>query len=127
MKFDYVLDTFAWIEYFQASKKGEIIKGILEKNKVATPIIVFAELADSYFRIGEELGERYEFIISKSTIINLTSQICISGAKIKNEMRKVEKDFGLIDGIMYAIAKELNAKLVTGDSHFRSVNDVLML
>jgi|SRR3989344_6488064 len=127
MKFDYVLDTFAWIEYFQASKKGEIVKNLIENNKIATPIIIFAELADAYLRIGEELGERQNFIISKATIINLTTQACIEGAKIKIEMRKTEKDFGLIDGIIYAIAKDLKAKLVTGDSHFKNAKDVVML
>lgn len=127
MKFDYVLDTYAWVEYFQASKKGEIVKELIENHKIATPIIVFAELADSYFRAGEELGERHNFIIANSTIINLTTEICIEGAKTKNGMRKIEKDFGLIDGIMYATAKELKAKLVTGDPHFKNVKDVVLL
>ena len=127
MKFDYVFDTFAWIEYFQASKKGEVVKEFLEKHKIATPIIAIAELADSYLRIGEELGERYDFIIANSTIINLTPELCIEGAKIKKEMRKLEKDFGLIDGIIYAIAKELKAKLVSGDHHFKNAKDVVFL
>ena len=127
MNFEYVLDTFAWVEYFQASKKGEIVKNIIENNKIATPIIVFAELADSYFRAGEELGDRHNFILSKSTIINLNPEICIKGAKIKSEMRKTEKDFGLIDGIIYAIAKDLKAILVTGDPHFKNAKDVMLL
>lgn len=127
MKFDYVLDTFAWVEYFQASKKGEKVKEIIENKKIATPIIVIAELADSYLRIGEELGERYNFIISNSTIINLTSELCIEGARIKNNMRKTEKDFGLIDGIIYAISNKLKAGLVTGDSHLKNVKNVIFL
>ncbi|MBI2148722.1 PIN domain-containing protein [Candidatus Woesearchaeota archaeon] len=127
MKFDCVLDTFAWVEYFQASKKGEKVKELIENKKVATPIIVIAELADSYFRIGEELGERYNFIISNSTIIDLTSELCIDGARIKNNMRKTEKDFGLIDGIIYAISKKLNARLVTGDPHLKNMNNIVFL
>lgn len=127
MKFDYVFDTFAWIEYFQASKKGEVVKELLENNKIATSILSIAELADSYLRAGEELGERYDFIIANSTIINLTPELCIAGAKVKKEMRKTEKDFGLIDGIIFAIANELDAKLVSGDSHFKNSKDVILL
>ncbi len=127
MKFDYVLDTYAWVEYFQASKKGEIVKEIIENKKIATTIITIAELADSYLRGGEELGERYHFIISHSTLIHLTPELCMEGARIKKEMRKIEKDFGLIDGLIYAVAKELKAKLVTGDVHFKTVKDVVFL
>lgn len=127
MKFDYVFDTFAWVEYFQASKKGEVVKELLENNKIATSIISIAELADSYLRAGEELGERYDFIIANSTIINLTPEICIAGARIKKEMRKSEKDFGLIDGIIFAIAQEAGARLVTGDSHFKNSKDIILL
>ncbi|HLC36743.1 MAG TPA: hypothetical protein VJK05_04020 [archaeon] len=29
---EYFLDTFAWIEYLEASRKGELIKEIIENN-----------------------------------------------------------------------------------------------
>ncbi len=74
MKFEYILDTFAWVEYFQGTKKGEIVKNLIEAHKTATPIIVLAELADSYLRMGENIENREKFILSNSTIINLTTK-----------------------------------------------------
>ncbi len=128
MKFEYILDTFAWVEYFQGTKKGEIVKNLIEAHKTATPIIVLAELADSYLRMGENIENRENFILSNSTIINLTPGICKEAAKIKLEMRKAkEKDFGLIDAIIYAVSRDLKAKLVTGDPHFKNIKDVMFL
>ena len=40
-----IFDTFAWIEYFEGTKKGNKVKEYLENNEVITPIIVLLELS----------------------------------------------------------------------------------
>jgi predicted nucleic acid-binding protein len=42
----YLLDTYAWIEFFKASAKGERVAKLLEnkKNKIVVCDVVFAEI-----------------------------------------------------------------------------------
>jgi len=40
-----VFDTYAWIEYFSATKKGEKVKEYLENSEIITPVIVLLELS----------------------------------------------------------------------------------
>jgi hypothetical protein len=46
----YVIDSFAWFEYFLGSNAGVRAKPYIEAGKAITPTIVIAELADKYER-----------------------------------------------------------------------------
>ena len=46
----YVVDTFAWIEYFNGSEQGKKAKDYIEGEEIATPSIVIAEFTDKYQR-----------------------------------------------------------------------------
>ena len=43
------------------------------------------------------------------------------------EMRKKIRDFGLADAFVLATARKLNAKVLTGDSHFKNVKEAVMI
>ena len=47
---EYLLDTYAWIEYFIASKEGEKVNNLVKHQIVHTSIISIAELSDKYHR-----------------------------------------------------------------------------
>ena len=34
-----VFDTYAWIEYFEGTKKGEKVEEYLKNNEIITPVI----------------------------------------------------------------------------------------
>lgn len=40
-----IFDTYAWIEYFEGSKKGEIVKKYFEREEILTPLVVLLELS----------------------------------------------------------------------------------
>ena len=42
-------------------------------------------------------------------------------------MRKTLKDFGLADAYVLAAARRLNAKVLTGDLHFKNIKDAVMI
>ena len=48
-------------------------------------------------------------------------------SKIKHELRKKIKNFGLIDSILVAKQQELNCKIITGDSHFKNLKNVVFI
>ncbi len=129
MNYKNLLDTFAWVEYFRGTKKGEIVRDCIKQGKVFTPTIVLAELSDVYERKKVPNWERdLAFIISKTTIIDLNQQLAIEAGKTKREIRKKYKTkFGLADAIILATARKMNAKVVTGDTHFEKISNVTFL
>jgi hypothetical protein len=72
MSCDAVIDSYAWIEYFQGSEYGKKAKKYIENGNCATPTIVLAELSDKYHREGWKFWEKdLRFIVSKTKIIDL--------------------------------------------------------
>ena len=41
----YIIDSYAWIQYFRASKLGEIAKKYIESEDSITPTIVVSEIS----------------------------------------------------------------------------------
>ncbi|MHA1664337.1 MAG: PIN domain-containing protein [Candidatus Njordarchaeales archaeon] len=131
-----VFDTYAWIEYFIGSSFGKIVKRYLKKDHCLTPSIVMAELAWKYFREHvnpNDIKLRLLFILKKTDIININHDIAITGAKFTLFLRenakklKMKKKPGLSDGLVYAMTKIFNGKLLTGDLHFKGLPDVIFL
>jgi len=121
-----VIDTFAWIEYFLGSKRGEKVKEFIEGNKAITPTIVIAELSARYSRDGDFAGKsRYIGFNTKIAVLN--NEIAELAGKIKTEQRKKKKSFGIVDSIIYATALTLNAKIVTGDPHFSDIKEAVII
>ncbi|MDL5504040.1 MAG: PIN domain-containing protein, partial [Candidatus Methanoperedens sp.] len=58
----------------------------------------------------------------RSYICEVDEKIAVDSAKIK-----LEKKWGIGDSIIYATAKREEAKVMTGDPHFRGLNDVIFL
>ncbi len=40
-----VFDTYAWVEFFEGTRKGKIVNEYLENEEVLTPSIVLLELS----------------------------------------------------------------------------------
>ena len=127
MNEEYVMDTFAWIEYFLGTERGEKIKEIIEGKRTITPSIVIAELSAKYSNEGKESSNKLKFIrfYSKSVILN--NDIAEFAGKIRTEQRKNQKDFGIVDAIIYATALKLKSKIVTGDPHFRNIKEAILI
>src|SRR5713226_4880076 len=49
-RFERVLDSFAWVEYFRGTEPGRRVAEELEAAAVGTPLVVVAELRDKYVR-----------------------------------------------------------------------------
>ncbi|MEX0569157.1 MAG: PIN domain-containing protein, partial [Candidatus Njordarchaeota archaeon] len=67
-----VFDSYAWIEFFLGSEKGAKVKELMEGDEdIITPTIVLAEIANKYYREGEEekiVMERISIIRDASTV-----------------------------------------------------------
>ena len=134
MSCNYVIDTYAWIEYFKASEMGEIAKSYIESDRSITPIIAVAEISRKLLKdiaIGNETHEgrlkRLEFIRATSRIVELDFETAVEAGEISEELRDQAKGWGLADSIVLCIARSLSGKVVTGDEHFRGLDDVVFI
>ena len=134
MSFKYVIDAYAWIEYFRASKYGEVAKKYIESGDAATPTIVVSEVSRKLLReieVGNETQEgrlgRLDFMRAMSHIVDLDFDIAVEAGKVDLDIKKRVKGWGLADSIVLCTANNAAGKVVTGDEHFRGLDGVIFI
>jgi len=126
----YVIDSYAWIEYFMGTEAGEKAKPIIESSEEKiTPTICLAEVYAKTLKVeNEELAEKQRaFIKEKSALAMLDEPIAVESAKVQTKMKKEVDEWGLADSIVYATALLKKAEVVTGDEHFKKLKNVLFI
>jgi len=125
----YIADSYAWIEYFIGSKKGEILKKLFldEKNKFLTVECCLAEIKGWCLRENQDFEKLIKIIKSNSNILSIIEYDWIDAAKEKFEQRKLQKTFGLIDAMILTKQKELNCKIISCDKHFKNLSSVIFM
>ena len=123
----FVLDSFAWVEYFLGSNHGEKVKDFIESKKCVTPTIVIAELSAKYSNDKTDFTDKLKFIKFNSKIMFLTDEIAELAGKIKIQQRKTKKDFGFADSIIFATALLCNARVISGGPHFEDIKEAIMV
>lgn len=120
-KMEYLLDSFAWLEYFGGN---ELYAPFIEKLDGGLPFTVITsitEVARSLLRKGfskKDISKAVEFMYSKSMILQLDRETAVSAAFIAEE-RKLH----FSDALIYSFASG-KRRLVTGDRHFEGFENV---
>ncbi len=125
----FVFDSWAWMEYLDASKKGEVVRSIIENshNEVYSSAVSVAEVVSKCIRTSRSSEVGLQAINSLSKIIFINDEIAAEAGRIHADFRKTIIDFGLADAFVIATAAKLNARIVTGDPHFKKVKGVMLL
>lgn len=126
---DFVIDAYAWIEYFDGTKLGENVKEIIEdrKNSIYTNVITIAELSSHFNKIKLNFDDAKKLIMSLSSIHQINTNFAEEAGKLHSNLKKERKHISLADIFVLLTAKKLNAKVVTGDEDFRGLKEVLMI
>jgi len=121
-----IIDTYGWIEYFNGSKKGEIVKKIIHnnKNKTVTLECCIAEIRIYCLRNNLDFNRALHLIKTSSYVFPISIDTWLDAAQIKFEIRKNRPGFGIIDAILISKQKENKAKIVSGDPHFKDLKDI---
>ncbi len=134
MSCNYIIDTYAWIEYFKASKMGEAAKKFIESEHSITPTIVVSEISRKLrkdIELGNETVEgrlrRLEFIRATSRIVDLDVEIAIEAGGVNEDLKVEAKGWGLADSIVLCTARSFKGKVVTEDEHFRHLDNVIFV
>lgn len=125
MNSDFVIDTYAWVEYFAGSEAGRKVRSFVEGRRCATPTVVIAELSGKLLkevRANRETDEgrsrKLEFVKSSTEMIPLDGDIATRAGEFNVERKQSVRNWGLADSIVLATAREAGAQVVTGDMHF---------
>jgi predicted nucleic acid-binding protein len=127
----YVIDSYAWLEYFMGTEAGRKAKQIIdaETHEKLTPSICLAETYAKILRTeDEEKAElRRAFIKSRSALIPLDEDLAVEAARTDVAMKKKVQGWGLADSIVLSTARDRNGKVVTGDPHFLGLPEAQMI
>ncbi len=131
---NYVIDTYAWVEYLLGSKAGTKARKYIEEGPGLTPSIVLAELRKWFLREIEtrrrterEMSSHFAFVESVTEVVSLDGTLALKAGELDFLMKKRIKDWPLADSIIYATAKSRAAQVVSGDPHFSSLDDVIFI
>ncbi|MFH0972341.1 MAG: PIN domain-containing protein [Candidatus Micrarchaeota archaeon] len=128
----YLLDSYAWMEYFAASPAGIKTREIIEngeKSELITLGTTIGELSCLYKMRDKDFNLALEVILANSTIREVSFDTWKDVGVYRKEMRYVLKDdtVGMMDAILICLAIEIGkdqkkgVKIVTGDSHFKKL------
>ncbi|MBN2517532.1 MAG: type II toxin-antitoxin system VapC family toxin [Candidatus Altiarchaeota archaeon] len=118
-------DTYAWVEYFQGSEKGEEAKQYIDSDGIIfTPTICLSEFKAKLLKEGISKSDQEKainVILARSLLMPLDSDIALKAAEFKNE------GLYLVDAVVYATAMRNKTQLLTGDKHFEGYDNVRFL
>jgi len=120
-----LIDSWAWIEYFQGSEVGKKARDLIENNhELIVSSINISEVYRWVLRFYDEsmAEEKRETIRERCFIVDVDERIAVEAAKIKHQF-----GWGLGDSIVYATARQVGAEVLTGDSDFRGSDGVIFL
>ena len=86
-----------------------------------TPTIVIAEVSEKYARMELDPEPRLVFIAARSGTVVLDDELARTAGRINYERKRTVKGWGLADSIILASARRYEAKVGTGDSHFKDL------
>ena len=116
-----VLDTWVWIEYWRGNKRvRDIIEG--PDNKL-TSMMTIAELERLYGAEKNQMDLMIVKIRLRSRLVPVDLDIARAGGAVRRGM----KEGGIADAIIYATALRNQAKVLTGDAHFKALSEVIFV
>jgi predicted nucleic acid-binding protein len=126
----YILDSYAWIEYFSGTKKGEIVREIIEDkgNEVYTSSLAFAEITIKLLKSGKDPAEAHMFLTLSSKELPVDTEVAKEAAYLYVEKRKKFKDIGIVDVIIMTQARRNGLTILTGDDeYFKGEKNTILL
>ncbi len=124
MKVNVLVDSYGWIEFFATNNKNNKYAAYIEKansNEYITPSIIIYEVYRKLkSAVGEEKAlEACAYIMSHTNVINLTEKLTLEAADFS-----ISLGISMADSIIIATARANNARILTGDGHFRKLKNV---
>lgn len=125
----YVVDAFAWVEYLAATPLGARTRAFLEDegNEIFTAALSVSEIVSRAQRENRDGRRAAGLLEGSSVVVPMDFTSAMATGMIHAEKRRQIRDFPYGDAAVLAVAKRLKAKVLTGDPHFRGLENVEFL
>ena len=116
-----VVDTSGWLEYFANGKNaGFFAPAIEDSEHLIVPVICIYEVFKKVFQSQGQASAEFRIAdLVKGTVVDLTTPLAMSAAKLSAELK-----LPMADSILFATAREYQATLWTQDEHFKDLPGV---
>ena len=120
-----LIDSWGWIEYWKGGKVAEDAAAYIEGDEES--FVSTINLAEVYLWVAKSYdeataGEKVATVERRCHVLPVERDTVIEAAKIK----KREK-LGLADSLILASARQVGARVVTGDPDLNGLRDVVFL
>ena len=125
-----LIDTYTWIEIFRNSPWGQQALECIEQNSpLAVSVLTLYELQYRFTDLyGEEkTGSLIATISTHAEVIPVDMQIAIAAGIIRAGQKKKGNSMGAVDCMILATARIHNLKVLTGDMHFKGLEETILL
>ena len=122
-----LLDTYAWVEFFLGTDKGKKVESVLSKKECYTSVLSITEITKWCRKEKFDPMKFVKIIKQNSSTIYLNDFVAIGAGNVSFELGKQIKNWGLVDALIYATALFYGLTLLTGDQHFKGLENVEML
>ncbi len=116
-----VVDTSAWIEWLMGTSMGRLLDPAFpEREDCVVPTIVQLELSKWLLReVGEDKADQVIAYTQKCRVIPLDTHTALLAADLHRRHK-----LATADAIVYATARQQQARLLTCDAHFEGLAEV---
>ncbi|MDE1870910.1 MAG: PIN domain-containing protein [Candidatus Micrarchaeota archaeon] len=108
-----LLDTSAWIEFFNGSKKGQRVKEMLRSNVCYTSIVTVAEVTNWALKEGRNINYLLNTIEQLSSVIKLDKEISSLAGRFVYEGKRAGKTLGVLNPFILATGTIYGLKILT--------------
>jgi len=118
-----VLDSSGWLEYLTADEKQDLFAPYLEGDQpLLIPTVVLYEVRKALLlRQGKTAADAFYSVALKHILIPFDETLAVLSAELS-----IRHKLSMADAIIYATARRHKAQLVTSDSHFAGLADVIL-
>ena len=134
MPYSFVVDTFTWVEYVIGSRRGKAAKTYIESGKASTPMIVLMETCQVFLREIEsgrrtlqDLNQAFDFIRTTTFVVDLDEALARKVGEADFLMKKKVRNWPMAGSMVHATAAVHGSRVVTGDPHFKSVENSVII
>lgn len=125
---EYVVDSWAWIEYLGGTAKGTKVKEVVEGGAdILTSAVSMAEVVSKLRRAGRDFQAAAERIAALSRVVAPDRLAAIAAGSIHAEMRRKAPNFSLADAFVLQAARSRGGKVLTGDPDFKGIEGAELL
>jgi predicted nucleic acid-binding protein len=121
-----LIDSFAWLEILKGSDRGlSALYQVMKSERCCTSVLSLYKIRYRVEQIRDaKTTDKYLSTIETNTeLLHVNDRI----ARVAGELQLPGRMLSTVDRLLLATARIHNLQLLTGDSHFRGLEDAIMV